>query len=81
MGFIGTHMEYEADSIIDAHTFLDTQNVTAQRFYIEVYTPEGGIGKDCNGTYEFDVDEQVSEKPAKSLKKSSKDMVKTADEL
>ncbi len=54
-GIKGTYMEYEADSIIDARTFLATQNVTAPRFYIEVHTPEGGLGMDIDSTYEFDV--------------------------
>ncbi len=53
-GIDGTYMEYEASSLDEARTFLETQEVSAPRFYIEVYTPEGGIGKDIDGTYEFD---------------------------
>lgn len=53
-GIDGTYMEYEASSLDEARTFLETQEVAAPRLYIEVYTPEGGIGKDVDGTYEFD---------------------------
>ncbi|MGD1992930.1 MAG: hypothetical protein PVI59_07035 [Anaerolineae bacterium] len=53
-GLDGTYFEYEAGSLDDARAFLATQSVTVPRFYIEVYTPEGGIGKDIDGTYEFD---------------------------
>ena len=53
-GFDGTYMEYEAGSLDEARTFLATQAVTVSRFYIEVRTPEGGLGKDIEGTYEFD---------------------------
>jgi hypothetical protein len=54
-GFDGTYLEYEAGSLDEARAFLATQAVTAPRFYIEVYTPEGGLGKDIEGTYEFDI--------------------------
>jgi hypothetical protein len=54
-GITGTYREYEADSLADARTFLAEQKVNAPRLYLEVHTPEGGLGKDIEGTYEFDV--------------------------
>lgn len=54
-GIDGTYMEYEAGSLDEARAFLATKAVTASQFYIEVYTPEGGIGKDIGGTYEFEL--------------------------
>ncbi len=55
MGVEGTYNEYEADNLEDARSFLANQNVSVHYLYVEVYTPEGGIGKDMGGTYEFDV--------------------------
>jgi hypothetical protein len=60
-GFDGTYMEYEAGSLDEARTFLATQTITAPRLYIEVYTPEGGIGKDIGGLYEFDLQGSADE--------------------
>jgi hypothetical protein len=54
-GFEGTYLEYEASNLEEACKFLSTQEVSVPRLYIEVYTPEGGIGKDIEDTYEFDI--------------------------
>lgn len=56
MGKVGTYLEYEANSLEAARRFLADQEVSAQLLYIEVYTPEGGIGKDLGGVYEFEID-------------------------
>jgi HEAT repeat protein len=54
-GVVGTYFEYEAGSLEEARAFLATKPITEMRFYIEVHTPEGGVGKDIDGVYEFDV--------------------------
>lgn len=56
MGKVGTYLEYEADNLEAARRFLANQDVSAQLLYLEVYTPEGGIGKDLGGVYEFEID-------------------------
>jgi hypothetical protein len=54
-GVVGTYYEYEAGSLEEARAFLATHAITEMRLYIEVHTPEGGIGKDIEGVYEFDL--------------------------
>jgi HEAT repeat protein len=54
-GVVGTYFEYEAGSLEEARAFLATQAIKEMRFYVEVHTPEGGIGKDIEGVYEFDL--------------------------
>jgi alpha-glucoside transport system substrate-binding protein len=57
-GFDGTYKDYEAVNLDEARKFLAAQKVTEPHFYIEVHTPEGGLGKDIEGTYEFDIREE-----------------------
>ena len=56
MGKVGTYLEYEADTLEAARRFLAEQDISVQFLYVEVYTPEGGIGKDAGGSYEFEID-------------------------
>lgn len=53
----GSHLcsyeRYEADSVADALTFLETKTVTQNYYYIEIETPDGLVGKDIKGDYKM----------------------------
>ncbi len=52
-GGIGSKMIYKATMKPAAVEFLKNQKINEMYFYIEIETPEGSVGKDIDGIYEF----------------------------
>jgi hypothetical protein len=53
MGVTNTKEIYEAPNKSVAIEFLKSKNISKQFYYIEIQTPDGWVGKDIMGVYEF----------------------------